>query len=48
MKTCKHQKKITAEGTMGSKSKYQIMKSSQNIQKGSSTKENQKRKRFRI
>ena len=29
---------------MGSKSKYRTMKSSQNIQKGSGTKENQKRK----
>jgi hypothetical protein len=29
---------------MGSKSKYKTMKSSQNIQKGSGTKENQKRK----
>ena len=31
---------ITAEGSMGSKSKYTTMKSSQNIQKGSNTKKN--------
>ncbi|WP_242206460.1 hypothetical protein [Aestuariivivens insulae] len=40
----KHQKKITAEGSTGSKSKYLTMKSYQNIQKGSGTKKNQKRK----
>ncbi|WP_282089230.1 hypothetical protein [Aquimarina algiphila] len=34
-------KKGNNEGSMGSKSKYQTMKSSQNIQKGSGTK-NQK------
>jgi hypothetical protein len=35
-------KKGNNEGSMGSKSKYQIMKSSENIQKGSETK-NQKK-----
>jgi len=43
-----HQKKITAEGSMGSKSKYRTMKSSQNIQKGSNTKKIKKEKRFWI
>ncbi|WP_169301386.1 hypothetical protein [Pontimicrobium aquaticum] len=37
---CKHQKKITAEGSMGSNSKYRIMKSLQNIQNGSGAKVN--------
>tara|TARA_R110001592_G_scaffold210588_1_gene462230 strand:+ start:859 stop:1047 length:189 start_codon:yes stop_codon:yes gene_type:complete len=39
-----HQKKVTAEGSMGSKSNTQLMKSYQTIQKGSRTKANQKRK----
>jgi len=44
LKSCKQQKKITAEGSMGSKSTYRTRKSYQNIQKGSDSKENQKRK----
>ncbi|WP_339916935.1 hypothetical protein [Yeosuana marina] len=44
MKSCKHQKKITADGSTGSKSKYRIMKSYQNIQKGSGTKKKSKKK----
>jgi len=39
-----HQKRITADGSTGSKSKYRIMKLYQNIQKGSGAKKNQKRK----
>jgi len=37
-------KKDNSEGSTGSKSNHRIMKSYQNIQKGSGTKKNQKRK----